>query len=286
MYRVKGSGRNAWMFFEQNMNTDVMERMEIEHDLRVGFERNQFLVYFQPQWQADGVTLDGWEALMRWDHPEKGFIPPDKFIPVAEDTGLIIPLGEMVLRAACRTARQWENAGMGQQRISVNLSARQFRLKNLATLIRGILAEASLDAHRLEVEITESVVMEDAEAAGETLKQLKHLGVRVAIDDFGTGYSSLAYLKAFPIDRLKIDRSFIRDVTHDANDAAIVSLIMSLARSLELETIAEGVETEEQKDFLTARGCSALQGYLLGRPMSGTDAFAFLRRMKTATRAT
>ena len=279
MYQVKASGRNSWLFFTSGMNDAVQERLELEHDLRLGMERREFRLHFQPQWSA-ASGLIGWEALLRWHHPTRGLVPPDHFIPIAEDTGLILPLGDWVLATACAEIRRWEDAGLGRHSVGVNLSARQFRQAQLGRRVAEVLEQTALAPGRLELEITESVLMDDADVASAILLGLKQSGVRIAIDDFGTGYSSLAYLKSFAVDRLKIDRSFVRDITHDANDAAIVSAIISLAHSMGIDTIAEGVETEAQRLFLLERGCGEIQGYLLGRPMAADDAMAFLRQRR------
>ncbi|MDK9724939.1 MAG: EAL domain-containing protein [Sterolibacteriaceae bacterium MAG5] len=276
MYQVKSAGRNAWTFYTPRMNDAVQERMRLESDLRRALADGEFRLHFQPQFDLATQAIIGWEALLRWPHPEQGWIPPDRFIPVAEETGLIVPLGDWVLRTACREARRWEAAGAGHQRVAVNLSARQFQRPELADDIAAVLAECGLAPERLEVEITESLLMADGAATRDTLQRLKALGVRIALDDFGTGYSSLAYLKTFAIDRLKIDRSFVRDLAEDANDAAIVRAVISLAAALGLEVIAEGVETSHQQTLLLDYGCTHTQGFLLGRPMPGDEVPRFL----------
>jgi diguanylate cyclase (GGDEF)-like protein/PAS domain S-box-containing protein len=283
MYQVKAAGRNAWTFYTTRMNDAVRERVELENDLRRGLAEEQFQVHFQPQFDIGAHRVVGWEALLRWPHPERGWITPEQFIPVAEETGLIVPLGAWVLRTACREVRRWEAAGAGRFRVAVNFSARQFLHPALPEDIRTVLAETGLDAERLEVEITESLLMADGPATQNALRQIKQLGVRVALDDFGTGYSSLAYLKTFAIDRLKIDRSFVRDVPHDANDAAIVHAVISLAQALGLDVIAEGVETADQENFLRGHGCSMTQGFLLGRPMPSTSVPEFLAGLDRST---
>lgn len=276
MYQVKAKGRNGWAFYAPRMNEEVRERIALEHDLRMAIERREFVLHYQPQLELANNTLCGWEALVRWQHPEHGLVSPERFIPIAEDTGLIVPLGNWVLETACAEIRNWELAGLGQYRIAVNLSARQFTQDGLREHIDAVLAATGLAAERLELEITESVLMDDVELTAGILQRLKQRGMRIAIDDFGTGYSSLAYLKTFPVNRLKIDRSFVRDIVSDPNDAAIVSAIISMALSMGLETIAEGVESDAQKNFLMERGCHELQGYLIGRPMSATAARTLL----------
>jgi diguanylate cyclase (GGDEF)-like protein/PAS domain S-box-containing protein len=282
MYQVKAQGRNAWAFFAPAMNQAVQERLRLENDLRQALAREEFVVHYQPQWAIDTRRLIGWEALVRWQHPQHGLVPPDKFIPIAEETGLIVALGEWVLAAACAQAVAWQAAGFGPQLMAVNLSARQFTERNLLERIDAVLEKTAFPAAQLELEITESVLMNDAEQTISILRSLKQRGVHIAIDDFGTGYSSLAYLKAFPADKLKIDRSFVRDVDDDANDAAIVCAIISLAHSLGLATLAEGVETEAQRKFLDEHGCQAQQGYLWGKPLTAEDAEALLRSLTAA----
>lgn len=279
MYQVKAKGRNAWAFYAPAMNHAVQERLQLENDLRQALARGEFVLYYQPQWKISTHRLIGWEALVRWQHPQQGLVPPDKFIPIAEETGLIVALGEWVLTTACAQAMAWQAAGLGAQHMAVNLSARQFTERNLLERIDAILARTGLPAAQLELEITESVLMEDAERTVSILRALKERGVHIAIDDFGTGYSSLAYLKAFPANKLKIDRSFVRDLTDDANDAAIVWAIISLAHSLGLSTLAEGVESEGQRQFLENHGCQEQQGYLWGRPLSAQAAEDLLRRL-------
>ena len=267
MYEVKGRGRNGWMFFTESMNQAIQERLNLEVDLRHGLEHDEFRLHYQPQWDMAASRLMGWEALLRWNRPGRGEISPALFIPVAEETGLIGTLGEWVLEQACRDAATWCESQLGDCRLSVNISSRQFSQAGLDTAISAILERSGLAPQRLELEITESLLMEDPERAVAVLGRLKEQGIRIAIDDFGTGYSSLSYLRTFPIDRLKIDRSFVSSCLSDPGSAAIVRAIISLARSLGIRTIAEGVESEEQRQFLLSLGCDELQGYLLGAPM-------------------
>ena len=278
MYEVKRRGRDGWLFFTESMNRLIQERLSLEIDLRKSLENGDFRLYFQPQWDIHCQRLLGWEALLRWSHPQRGAVPPNTFIPVAEDTGLIAPLGEWVLLEACRTAVAWSGHGLEQCRLSVNLSARQFALPRLEEKIDQVLERSGFPAHRLELEITETVLMEDPQRAINLLRRLKEKGIHIAIDDFGTGYSSLSYLLSFPIDRLKIDRSFVSTSLTDPNGAAIVTAIISLARSLGITTIAEGVETEDQRLFLLQQGCDEVQGYLMGRPMPDEAIAPFLAR--------
>ncbi|GAB4165130.1 MAG: hypothetical protein Kow00100_03160 [Geothermobacteraceae bacterium] len=276
MYEAKEHGRSHFQFFSEKMHQDAFDRNLLEHKLRVALEEGQFELYYQPQWDMRGRRLIGVEALVRWFHPEDGPISPARFIPVAEDTGLIRPLGEWVLRTACAQLRAWQDAGLPPIRVGVNISGRQFRQPDLVEMIDRILAETGLDPRQLELELTETYLMEDAAATSRTLEYLKVRGLELAIDDFGTGYSSLSYLKHFPIDRIKIDQSFVREVVSNADDAAIVEAIIAMANSLELDVIAEGVETARQLRFLKDRGCSEMQGYFFARPMPADEMGAYL----------
>ncbi len=267
MYRAKEEGRNSFRFYAPEMDAQMRVRLEIEHDLRLAIKRGELMLHYQPRVSLVTGEVLGFEALVRWDHPREGLIGPDRFIGVAEDTGLIMPLGDWVLQAACRQARQWQDRGFPRMRMSVNLSARQFRDPGLVERVGRVLAETGLDPAFLELEITESTVMHDSEAAIGTLRALKRLGVTLSVDDFGTGYSSLSYLKLFPIDVLKIDRSFVRDVTTDPDDAVIVRAIVTLAHSLGLAVVAEGVEEVAQAAFLRHVKCNELQGYYFSRPL-------------------
>ncbi|MGE5467779.1 MAG: EAL domain-containing protein [Ignavibacteria bacterium] len=274
LYQVKVSGRNAWLFYTDAMNEAVQGRLRIEEDLRASLASDGFRLHFQPQFDITSQRIVAWEALLRWPHPTRGWVPPEEFVPIAEETGLILPLGEWVLRTACKESRRWEEEGLGAFRVGVNLSARQFGDAALPAIIASALEDAGIDGSRLELEITESMLM--GPHTQETLNKLKRLGVLVTLDDFGTGYSSLAYLRSLAVDRLKIDRSFVRDIERDTNNAAIVRAVISLAQALDLGVIAEGVETGPQSDFLLAQGCRETQGFLRGRPMPGEDIPAFL----------
>jgi diguanylate cyclase (GGDEF)-like protein/PAS domain S-box-containing protein len=276
MYQVKAAGRNAWMFYTAHMNDESQERLRLENDLRLAIAAGQLHLFYQPQFDVQSGRITAWEALLRWDHPELGRVSPERFIPVAEDSGQIQAIGAWVLRTACSEIKRWEEEGMGVFRISVNLSAREFVQPTLAQTIAEVLTELDLAPQRLELEITESVLMADSPTVTETISRLKALGVTLALDDFGTGYSSLRYLKSFAVDRLKIDRSFVRDLGHNSNDAAIVKAVISLAEALNLGVIAEGVETEDQQDFLTKHGCQHTQGFLRGHPMSTVEVAGFL----------
>ncbi len=276
MYHAKASGRNNYQFYAAEMNKASAERLDIERKLRHAISRNELALCFQPQMKADGSHPTGVEALVRWYHPTDGMISPVRFIPVAEETGIIVEIGEWVLIHACRELKHWIDAGLKPLRIAVNVSARQLRRRDFCETVAGALADSGLPAELLELEITESSVMENPEEAIQILERLGRMGVTLAIDDFGTGYSSLAYLKLFPIDHLKIDRSFVRDIEHDMNDRAIAFGTIALAHSLGLNVIAEGVETEDQLELLRANGCDEVQGYLFSKPLNSAAAFAFL----------
>jgi diguanylate cyclase (GGDEF)-like protein/PAS domain S-box-containing protein len=275
MYHAKGVGRNNFQFFTSSMNYVVQERMAIENDLRRALEKGEFLLYYQPQVNCRTGAVMGMEALIRWQHPQRGLVAPDKFIPIAEETGLIVPIGEWVLREACRQAKAWHDMGHAGLRMGVNLSARQFQQPDLLQQIHQALEDSGLATSALELEITEGMLMEDPDAAAELLRKLATLGIRLAIDDFGTGYSSLAYLKRFPLHRLKIDKSFVRDISSDPNDAAIVSAVVGLADALNMEVIAEGVESVDQLRYLERNGCCEIQGYFFSRPQPASHFTSF-----------
>jgi diguanylate cyclase (GGDEF)-like protein/PAS domain S-box-containing protein len=277
MYQAKDSGRNTYQFHTGDLNTRAAERLELELGLRRALERGELLLHYQPQYELASGRLVGLEALLRWQHPKLGLIPPGRFIPIAEDSGLIVPIGEGVLHEACRQSLAWQAAGLPAVPIAINLSAVQFRKAGLETLLRDVLTATRLPPHLLELELTESIVMNQAEETVAILGRLHELGVQLSIDDFGTGYSSLAYLKRFPVQKLKVDQSFVRDVVHDANDAAIVRGIVSLAHGLGLRVIAEGVETRGQLDFLRGLGCEEAQGYWFSRPLPPAEIEPLLR---------
>ena len=269
MYRAKESGRNKYQFYTAAMNTQIRERIEIENGLRHALERGELVLHYQPQVNIVSGEITGVEALVRWIHPQKGLIPPGKFIPVAEESGLIVPIGDWVLRTACRQSKAWQDAGLPHIIMAVNLSARQFREPHLVALVAKAMADAGLAQHagNLELEVTESLLMKDMEGTIATLHKLHKMGVCLSIDDFGTGYSSLSYLKRFPIHTLKIDQSFIRDITTDPDDAAIAATIITLAHNLKLKVIAEGVETAEQLALLREMKCDQIQGYYFSKPL-------------------
>jgi diguanylate cyclase (GGDEF)-like protein/PAS domain S-box-containing protein len=271
MYRAKKLGRNNFQFFTPSMNDEARERVRIEGALRNALERNEFVLHYQPQVDMKTGQIVGMEALIRWNHPELGMVPPGRFVGVAEETGLIVPIGAWVMRTACAQNKAWQDAGYPRLRVAVNLSARQFGAADLLASLEATLRDTGLDPACLEIELTESLFMSDVTPAVELLHRMKALGVNLSIDDFGTGYSSFSYLSRFPIDVLKIDRSFVADITHDANDAAIVTSIIALAHNLKLAVIAEGVETLEQLDYLRSHGCDEMQGYYFSKPLPATE---------------
>jgi diguanylate cyclase (GGDEF)-like protein len=277
MYRAKDQGRSTFQLYSPAMNVSQLERLSLESHLRHALERDEFVVHYQPQIELQSGRIIGMEALVRWRHPEWGLVSPARFIPVAEETGLIIPIGERVLRAACEQNRRWQEQGVAPFRMSVNLSARQFQKVDLRTLVAGVLHQSGLDPRWLELELTESMLMSDADRTVATLNALHAMGVGLALDDFGTGYSSLSYLKRYPIDTIKIDQSFVRHITTEADDAAIAVAIIAMANSLKLTVVAEGVETEEQKAFFVQQGCDAIQGYLISRPLPAEEITEWLR---------
>jgi diguanylate cyclase len=263
LYRAKADGRGTYRMFEPAMDARLRARRALEYDLRQALAQQQFELHYQPQAETRSNRVTGFEALIRWRHPQRGVIPPGEFIPLAEGTGLIVPLGEWVLRTACAAATGWPQ----HVRVCVNLSPVQFARGGLAELVDEVLRAHCLAPARLELEITEGVLIKDSEQALQTLHQLKALGVRISMDDFGTGYSSLSYLQRFPFDKIKIDQSFIHALESDPDSAAIVRAVIGLGRSLKMPVIAEGVETEEQLDLLRREHCEEIQGYLIGRPL-------------------
>jgi len=277
MYRAKDQGRNNYQFYSAQMNKHTFERLAMESSLRRAVERSEFLLHYQPKLDLRTGAIAGVEALIRWKHPDWGMVSPAQFIPLAEETGLIVQIGEWVLKTACEQSRQWRDQGIPGVRVAVNLSARQFAQKTLLQDVAKIIAQSGLTPESLELEITESMVMHNAEHARETLEKLKAMGVSLSIDDFGTGYSSLAYLKRFPIDCIKVDRSFIKDIPTDADDMAITKGVIALGHSLRLKVVAEGVETAEQRDFLQANDCDEFQGFLFSKPLPAEEVTALLK---------
>jgi diguanylate cyclase (GGDEF)-like protein len=281
LYRAKANGRGAYHFFQAEMDAQMQERRKLELDLRKALLADQFELYYQPLIEVASGEVSGFEALIRWNHPERGLVPPDAFIPVAEEIGLIVPLGEWVLKAACRQAMTWPD----KFTVAVNLSAVQFRSPMLSLSVVSALGQSGLAASRLELEITESVLLQDDRGVLDALHQFRELGVRICMDDFGTGYSSLSYLRSFPFDKIKIDRSFVRELGKENDAVAIVRAVLDLGSSLGMTTTAEGVETEEQVEILRAEGCMQLQGYLFSRPIPAPQIPSLLRRLQPHIRA-
>ncbi|MEO5657477.1 MAG: bifunctional diguanylate cyclase/phosphodiesterase [Nitrospiria bacterium] len=277
MYRAKEQGRNTYQFYTADMNAEAVQRLTLETDLRRALEHGEFLLHYQPQIDLKSGALVGMEALIRWRHPREGLVPPATFIPLAEDTGLIVPIGQWVMRTACAQNKAWHDAGLPKLRVSVNVSARQFRQKSFPETVASILRETGLDPAYLELEVTESLMMDHVEAAIVTLKAFHGMGITLSIDDFGTGYSSLSYLRRFPIDSIKIDRSFIGSLATDSDQTAIVLAMISLAHTLRLRVVAEGVETTGQAAFLREHGCDEGQGYLFSKPLAADLLVPLLR---------
>ena len=277
MYRAKEGGRNAYQFYTADMNAQAQERMSLENDLRRALENGELEMYYQPKVAAKDGRIVAAEALIRWHHPTRGFVSPGEFIPLAEEDGLILPIGEWLLNEVCRQIRRWRDAGLTVPCIAVNLSGRQFQRQNLPDLLAQAIADAGIEPGDLELELTEGTIMSNAESNIEMLVLLKRMGMSLAIDDFGTGYSSLSYLKRFPVDVLKIDYSFVRDIVTDGNSAELVRSVIGMAHGLKLEVVAEGVETPEQLAFLRQHGCDLIQGFLFSKAVPA-DAFATLVR--------
>ena len=286
MFHAKENGKNNYQFYTNSMSATAFERLSMENALRKGLGNNEFEVYYQPKIDLAMNRVVGLEALIRWNHPEMGLVSPANFIPLAEDTGLIVPLGEWVLHAVCTQMKKWQDSGLEPMRVAVNLSACQFRQTMLRQQVKRILNDTGIAPEYLELELTESVIMDDIQTSSAVLRELKKMGVHISMDDFGTGYSSLSLLKRLPLDTLKIDQSFVRDITTDADDAAIVDAIISLAHSLRLRVIAEGVENNRQLDFLRRQGCDEVQGYLFSRPLPVAAIEAWLRDFNVDTAAT
>ena len=284
MYQAKGKGKNAFEQFHPELDKRVQKRLSLETNLRKALERGELLLHYQPQVSLRDGKLVGLEALLRWKHPELGLISPADFIPVAEDSGLIVPIGRWVLRTACRQVAEWRDAGLGTIPVSVNLSARQTRDPHLVHDIIGALREVGIPPSQLELEITETVLMDNVHANVDLLNRLQTEGIRLSIDDFGTGYSSMAYLKRFPIDQVKIDRTFVRDIPGDGDDEAITTAIIAMAHSLGLSVVAEGVETEAQLNFLRDAGCDIMQGYYFAEPRPAEQVAVFLMNATAAPR--
>lgn len=275
MYEAKKMGRSSFEFYTESLSEKALERLNLENSLRHALEKNEFIVYYQPKVHAKTEKLIGAEALIRWEHSSLGLVSPEKFIPLAEETGLIIPIGEWVLRTACTQNKALQDLGFPPLTISVNLSTLQFHLQDLKKVVQEVLKETGLEPQYLELEITESIAMQNVEYTIKTINEIKEMGVKFSIDDFGTGYSSLSKLNSLSVDKLKIDKSFVSEIGGEKNDSIIASIIMSLGKSLELEVVAEGVETQEQVNFLKENTCDEMQGYFFGKPMCSEDFIKF-----------
>jgi len=272
MYEAKQTGRNNFQFFRRDMHARLADRQLLEADLRYALGRNEFLLHYQPRYNLRTKQLTGVEALIRWAHPQRGIVPPGQFVPIAEECGLILPIGRWVLLEACRQARAWNDAGLGVVPVAVNVSASEFAEKDFISGVRAVLIATGVEPENLELELTESVLMQDAESTVRTLGALKAMGVRLAIDDFGTGYSSFTYLRRFPVDALKLHQSFVQEITLDPGDATIVSAMINIGKSLKQRVIAEGVETRAQLNFLQHHGCNEGQGYYFSHPLGAEQA--------------
>jgi diguanylate cyclase (GGDEF)-like protein len=282
MYGAKNGGRNNYQFYVAEMHENTAQRLQTETQLRLALERGEFLLHYQPKLDLASGAISGFEALLRWQHPQRGLVPPLEFIDILEDTGLILPVGEWVIGEACRQLKAWEAQGMGVAPVAINLSARQLQQADLAGAVERIVQGAGVDPALLEFELTESMLMANPEAAVEILTRIKALGIRLSVDDFGTGYSSLAYLKRFPLDALKIDRTFVRDLPDDPDDAAITKAVIRLAHSLNLKVVAEGVENMAQLRELELYDCDEIQGYYVSRPLPAHDCAALLAGARQA----
>jgi diguanylate cyclase (GGDEF)-like protein/PAS domain S-box-containing protein len=271
MYHAKESGRDNYQFFKSDMNVRAIERQSLEGDLRHAIERQEFVLHYQPKINLETGTMIGVEALIRWMHPQRGLVHPGQFIEIAEECGFIVPIGRWVLREACRQARAWQDAELTPMSIAVNISAVELRQADFVSAVKAILTETGLQPRYLELELTETFLMQDSRSVANVLKKLKNIGVLLALDDFGTGYSSLSYLQRFPIDTLKIDRSFVRDLTTDAQDASIVNAVIGMGHNLHMRVVAEGVETRAQLEFLKEHGCPQGQGFYFGKPVAAGE---------------
>jgi diguanylate cyclase (GGDEF)-like protein/PAS domain S-box-containing protein len=284
MYHAKERGRGNFQFFEAEMNLKAVERQSMESELRRAFEENEFLLHYQPKVNLETGEITGVEALIRWQHPDRGLVLPSQFVPIAEDCGLIIPIGRWVMREACTQARAWQDAGLRHLRMAVNVSAVEFRERGFVENVRTILSDTGLEARYLVLELTERVLMANAKSTAAVLDELKAMGVHLAVDDFGTGYSSLSYLRQFPIDVLKIDQSFVQQITSNTDDSTIITAIINMGRSLKHIVIAEGIETDEQRAYLQSHHCDEGQGFLFGRPVAAPQ-FGRLLQMGIASAA-
>jgi diguanylate cyclase (GGDEF)-like protein/PAS domain S-box-containing protein len=284
MYEAKNLGRNTYQFYRSDLNSSAGERQSLESGLRHAVDRQELQLYYQPIVNLSTGAIAGVEALIRWQHPKLGVVLPDQFIAIAEESGLIVPIGHWVLREACRQAKEWRDDGLSEMRLAVNISAVELRSKEFVAGVESILADTGFDPKCLELELTETFLMQDSKSTSLVLSAIKALGVQLALDDFGTGYSSLSYMRRFPIDTLKVDRSFVRDLTMDASDASVVNAVINMGRSLHMRVVAEGVEAPDQLLFLKEHGCSEAQGYHFSRPLQARE-FAVWTRRNAATHA-
>ncbi|MEN8802710.1 MAG: EAL domain-containing protein [Thiogranum sp.] len=284
MYAAKRNGKNQFQFYNKAMNANAKERLMMESQLRNALENKELQLHYQPQMELDNGRVVGVEALLRWQNKKLGNVPPDTFIPIAEDSGLIIPIGEWVLRTACTQLKAWQDTGVLIERVAVNISVRQFMHPRFFELVKQVIEDTGLDAESLELEITESLLMQDVETAIHLLRELKAIGIQLAIDDFGTGYSSLSYLKRYPIDRLKVDKAFVQDITTNFQDAAITKAVIAMGNNMDLRVIAEGVETEEQLHYLVDKQCHEVQGYYLSKPIPAHDVCLFIEEHNNTQR--
>lgn len=280
LFDAKRNGKNNFKFFNKSMSASSLERFSIENAINESLLNHEFELYFQPQIDLRNDKLIGFEALVRWNHPSMGFVYPDKFIPIAEETKQIIQIGEFVLEEAIKTVSYWKSLHLCAGRIAINVSGVQLEDGNFTQILQKYIKRYNVDSNNIEIEVTESAIMKNPHNWIKILNEIAELGISISIDDFGTGYSSLAYLKKFPVSLLKIDKSFVDDLPNDHDDAVIVSTIISMAQSLGIKTIAEGVETQDQKDYLKSANCDFMQGYLLSKPMSKTDTQNWLKMIK------
>jgi EAL domain-containing protein (putative c-di-GMP-specific phosphodiesterase class I) len=271
MYQAKDSGRNNYQFYQAGLNCSAFDRQSLESDLRHALERREFELHYQPKMDVKSGAIAGVEALIRWRHPVRGMLSPGQFIPIAEESGLIVPIGQWVLREACRQAEAWRHADLRPIRLAINTSAAELRARGFVAGVRTILAETGFDPKRLELELTEAFLMQDSQSTADVLGAIKDMGVRLALDDFGTGYSSLSYIRRFPIDTLKVDQSFVRDLATNAGDASVVNAIISMGKSLNMQVVAEGVETREQLKFLRDHECPEAQGFYFSHPLAAGE---------------
>lgn len=282
MYKSKRSGGGIYQYYTQEMNVAAHEHIQLEAALRKAIQNQEFILHYQPQLNLRDGTITRVEALIRWEHPELGIVSPAKFIPLAEETGLILPIGEWALREACRTCKKWQDEGYDPITVAVNISPKQFRHQDLAQVVSDVLKETGLEAKYLEIEITETAMMDNVENAINRLNAINNMGVRISIDDFGTGYTSISYLKQFPVSILKIDQHFIKGIPNNQNDVAITSAVIALGHNLGLEIVAEGVETAEQMQYLSDHHCDLIQGYFLSRPLPESKIILQFTRGKIA----